>query len=375
MTVLWLLCVAVVFVEAAPPLSHHSFAIKKGAMSPGSPDEIETRVMVNTVSGEQVTILVGSGGRTEELRLLSKRHAGKLHDVLQTHEGNATAVRANLHWAGCPLLPFANRIANGAYHFQGASYQLPLNENVPGVRTDALHGFLCNRSLTVLGEWTFESEARLRLGYNFSGTDTPGFPWPLHVTIDFVLTAFDGFVITTRAFNPSTTGQALPWYNSWHPYFKVADVSRAIIELDKCSDWNHVVMPPGAPRKGSLIPTGQTQPINQTKYSGKVRIGGSSDKPTYLDDEFKATASVHDCPRLANLIIDPVVGEAVALWGDPQYRVFQIFTGGREVFPEHWSAVAMEPMSALANGYNNHDGVTVLSAQQTFEGSFGVHMA
>ena len=48
--------------------------------------------------------------------------------------------------------------------------------------------------------------------------------------------------------------------------------------------------------------------------------------------------------------------------------------GGRETFPEHWSAIALEPMSALADAYNNGDGLTVLSSQETFTGTFGIRM-
>merc|ERR1712203_1017283 len=101
---------------------------------------------------------------------------------------------------------------------------------------------------------------------------------------------------------------------------------------------------------------------------GSHPIGGNSTHPIYHDDEFKATSSVKQCPALAHRIHDPIVGETVVLWADPQYRIFQIFTGSRETFPEHWNAIALEPMSGLANAYNNGDHWSVLSAQETFEG-------
>lgn len=41
----------------------------------------------------------------------------------------------------------------------------------------------------------------------------------------------------------------------WHPYFRQADVSQTVIRFDKCG-WNSLMMTAGAPRNGTLIPTG-----------------------------------------------------------------------------------------------------------------------
>jgi len=47
-------------------------------------------------------------------------------------------------------------------------------------------------------------------------------------------------------------------------------MSKVVIRFDKCG-WNRVLMGPGAPRNGSLIPTGQTQ--IETGFDGTVPIG------------------------------------------------------------------------------------------------------
>lgn len=63
-------------------------------------------------------------------------------------------------------------------------------------------------------------------------------------------------------------------------------------------------------------------------------------------------------------------GDVAVLFADRQHRVYQIFTGAKEGWG--WDAIAMEPMSALADAYNNGDGLRVLAAGESFEGTFGV---
>ena len=131
----------------------------------------------------------------------------------------------------------------------------------------------------------------------------------------------------------------------------------------------------GAPRLGDLIPTGHSEPWN--KFDGTHPIGGSPKAPTYYDDEFKSTlppsaAVTAACgPHFRTRLIDAGgAGDASVLFSDRQHNVVQVFTGAKETWG--WDAVAIEPMSALADAFNNGDGLSVLSAGQAFDGSFGV---
>jgi len=366
-------------------LSAHSTGASDFVIVDGTIGDLATKVLKNNETGEFAEIVVTSGGRTEALYLFSRRF-GRVHQVLQSHEesdenARAASIRNNVHWAGCPLLPFANRIANGTYTFQGEKYYLPQNEN-SSVRSDALHGFLCNRTLKVVSATAGNDYASLTLGYNFTGKDTPGWPWPLSIEINYALTARHSLRITTRAFNPSSSGQAVPFYHSWHPYIKVSSVANAIVAFDaSCAGWNHLIMPPGAPRAGSLIPTGKTEAASKSFIDGKSSIGGTDSKPTYYDDEFKSLATgtlfcgSNTSSMLEHTVFDPATKAKVVLFADrSQYRAVQIFTGARETFPEQWSAIALEPMSALADAYNNGDGLTILSAGETFQGTFGLRV-
>ena len=67
---------------------------------------------------------------------------GGRHSVLLDHGRNATSARANDGWKGAMLLPYANRIANGTYTFNGKRYFLERNEDRTPYGREGLHGYL-----------------------------------------------------------------------------------------------------------------------------------------------------------------------------------------------------------------------------------------
>ena len=361
------------------------FKIDDVTLSPGTPAALLTKILKNEKTGEHVQIAVGSGGKTVRLQLISPA-TGKLRDVLVplTAWTDAAGIRdtiGTIHYAGSILAPFANRVANGTYDFFGKHYNLVRNE-CSDVRCDALHGFLYNRSMETVAQETYSTNgaygARLTLGYQFDGDSTPGWPFKAAMNVTYALESSGArttLSITTRALNTQTDGGAQPWTVSWHPYFLVSDVSTARVEFDTSGGggWRHLTCPAGAPRDGSLIPTGETTPW--TTFDGKTPLGGTAAKPTYMDDEFKATLPDHTPGgrggNIANRIHDG--NETTVLTGyNAAFRTWQIFTGSKELFG--WDAIALEPMSGLADAFNNGDGLTVLNVGEAFEGTFAVHM-
>merc|ERR1712159_509757 len=124
-------------------------------------------------------------------------------------------------------------------------------------------------------------------------------------------------------------------------------------------------MPAGAPRDGSLIPTRRTTPW--LKFTGEDIIGGTSKKPTYFDDEFKAYPKPDRLNEPACSLMKTEIRDgkgSSVLWQDASYRFTQIFTGSMELWGD--SAVAFEPMSAKADAFNNYDHLAILSDGETF---------
>lgn len=89
--------------------------------------------------------------------------------------------------------PFANRVANAQYQFLNTTYDLPMNEPA---RHGALHGFLCNRSMTVVSESVEAECVQLELNHFFNGSEQ-GYPFLLNLTLKLSLTlwSFDVEVV------------------------------------------------------------------------------------------------------------------------------------------------------------------------------------
>merc|ERR1712054_678495 len=112
------------------------------------------------------------------------------------------------------------------------------NEDRSPYGKEGLHGYLYKKVMKVTRTHADSASATLELSYDFDGTD-PGYPFSLGVRIAYTLDK-DGLTISTRARNDGTDGQPLPFFNSWHSYFLVNDISRAFVTLDRCSGWNHI---------------------------------------------------------------------------------------------------------------------------------------
>ena len=217
----------------------------------------------------------------------------------------------------------------------------------------------------------------------------------IDVTLIYKLTS-DGITVTVRVVNKEDQID-VPLTISWHPYLAVQDgtprhatprramprhvhhlplpnpmhphpppVSQAVIH--SACPLRHVVMGDGAPRHGDLIPTGNTETWDD--FDGTHQVGGNSTNPTYMDDEFRLTPSIHACPNLEVAVTDVAANNVTTvLFADPQFRYLQIYTGAMENWGE--SSIAVEPMVGKADAFNNGDGLQVVSADTTFEGTFG----
>jgi len=332
----------------------------------GSGDEaVHLKVLRNTATGEYIEVVPELGGKTEALVLRTPR--GDLRHMLLDHGRNATAARANEGWKGAMLAPYANRIANGTYSLNGVTHYLERNEDRGKYGKIGLHGYLYKKTMAVLAADAADDAAELTLGYAFDGTDA-GYPFLLATNITYRLDA-RGFTVTTAARNDMPDGATpLPYFNSWHSYYKVRDISTATVTLDRCSGWNHLRVSNDSNVYSDLIPTGLTAPW--TAFDGSAPMGGTTAVPAYYDDEFKATASAAACPELAVRVADGP--DTAVLWMDAQFRFVQVFSGTKKVFGEE--AIAVEAMSSAADAWNNEQGIRILQAGETFVGKFGVRV-
>lgn len=110
-------------------------------------------------------------------------------------------------YAGKTLAPWPNRVAGGAYRFDGAEHQLPVNEATTG---SALHGLALWNDWTVLAA----GDSTVVLGHTLHGQ--PGYPFQLELGATFDLQADTGLTYSLTARNVGRS--AAPYGASSHPF-------------------------------------------------------------------------------------------------------------------------------------------------------------
>ncbi len=156
--------------------------------------------------GEQHATVVEVGGGLRRYEVAGR----ELLDGYATDE-QCTGAR------GLPLVPWPNRIQDGAYTFDGTDYQVPLTE--PAAH-NAIHGFgrwrnwICRR----------HTESQVVMGIVLH--PQTGYPFTLDVRVDYELTAA-GLSVRTTATNIGPL--PCPYGTGQHPY-----LSLGTERIDEC---------------------------------------------------------------------------------------------------------------------------------------------
>ncbi len=219
-----------------------------------------------------------------------------------------------------------------------------------------MHGLLAGKKLNLNSATFDDKSAILILSYSFKNEEE-GYPfyWNYKITYTLSKQGLDISIVVQNAMQ----NDPLPLYIGWHPYFISDSVDKAVITFDKCTGWNHVEL------NSNINPTGITAP--GAPFNGTTPIGGTPSTPTHYDDEYKATSPPSMCGVIETKLFDPDSMKTVVLYQSENMRFIQVFTGLS-------GAIAIEPMSGMADAFNNHDHLSVLSGGETWEASFGVYL-
>lgn len=317
---------------------------------------LHLKVLRNVETGELVSVIYDFGGRIEDIHLLSKQ-TGELKPVIWSHHRNATSVRENGSWRGQILLPYANRVFRGIYDFRNVFYRLPIADFAGH---HAMHGLIFNRTFTVIYQGVDLHGAVVVLEYNFNGDDL-GYPFLLRVRFTYRL-LWDGFFFSVNVTN-MMDGYPMPFQVGWHPYFLVSDVSKAIVSFDRATAWNHVDVTP------DLIPTGMTQLWDN--FTRGTPIGGTFENPTAYDDGSKPVLPIQS---ITTTVLDPLtMDQTILVQNGYSFPFVHVFTGSASIWGVQ--SVAVEPMSGMADCFNNKNDMIVLDSSQSWEGNFEVKLA
>lgn len=288
-------------------------------------------------SGDQFEI-AGAGYRavvTEcgaTLRLLEHEGRPLVHGF--DEDQMASAGRGQL------LVPWPNRIRDGAYSFDGRNLQLGLTEPELG---NASHG------LVRWAAWTPEEQAASSVSLGYRLMAQSGYPWTLDLHVLFDLSA-DGLTVTQTATNLSD--QRAPYASGAHPYLSAGPgpVDRWELSL---------------PASLRLLSDARQIPVDEEDVTGTsydFRVSRPI-RDAVLDDGFGDLDRDADGVATA-LVRDPQTGQGAALWVDRHHPWLMVFSADKG-WDTPRAALAVEPMTAPPDAFRTgRDLLTLAPAGQ-----------
>ncbi|HSZ24448.1 MAG TPA: hypothetical protein VK766_01955 [Cytophagaceae bacterium] len=299
----------------------------------------------NTYTGEFVSILPSFGGALNQVTLCK---GNKLYELLEgsnTFEEFITNGKA--YFRGTKLFPFPNRLKDGQYCIENKVYQVAINSYL---ENHAIHGLVQESDFKVLDQVQLEEEALLRLYYQTSGKEE-GYPFKVKIIIEYKLDK-DGFSCRTTIENKDQ--QNIPVGDGWHPYIKTGS------KIDDC--FLTLSVEGFYEVDDRKIPIGKI--IQETTFLTSTQIS-----TTKFDTCYKGIETTDKI--LKTILEDPNHNISIVLWqltGERGYNYVQVYT------PPDRKSIAIEPMTCLANAFNNLEGLIVLAPNEKVDLLFGVRL-
>jgi aldose 1-epimerase len=247
-------------------------------------------------------------------------------------------------YAGVSLAPWANRIADGEWNWEGERLQLEITE--PDRRT-ALHGLVANRAFEVVSLSADAAELACAI------LREPGYPFDIRVSVRYALTD-TGIAVTMSATNQGE--RPAPVSFGAHPFLCIGQLPTRSLTLTVPVDREVIV-------DDRLIPTGIT-PVHPHSPQGKVFRLAEVELDTAFGmggrGPWQTTLESHD-------------GTRVVIWQDASMGWIQLFL--TDSFPGIGgpkTAIAIEPMTAPPNSFATGEDLTVVSPGETWSVSWGI---
>lgn len=242
------------------------------------------------------------------------------------------------------LIPFPNRIKDGEYTFEGATYMLPIDEHD---RRTAIHGY-GYRSF-----WKLVSLEESRVTLAWRAPNMNGYPFDIVVSATWEILA-DGLYLTVDATNHGDANA--PWAMAIHPwldngfngYGDEIDGHNAQCRLTVPAR-THVTV------DERLLPTG-TEPVEGTKFDLRSN-------PLLTEQPFDDawTDLTHEADGSVSAVFTRPDGMRITVGGDETITSFQVCTGTGFPAYMHPAGVAVEPQTAYANAFNTGKDLVVIA--------------
>lgn len=244
-------------------------------------------------------------------------------------------------WAGhgCHgqlLAPWPGRIRNGTYHFEGESFEVPIDDRTRG---SAIHGWV--RWAT----WQPKEHMADRITMRHRMFALPGYPFPLEYEQSYSWQSY-GLEISTAATNLGA--RTAPFGLGFHPYFTSGSSS-----IDDC------VLQVRANKyfenADDMSPVLPALPVDGTRFDFRepIAIGATPFDVTLADlerdDNGRAVVKFHRGDGDISI---------TCKYDDP-IKYVQLYTG--DTLGSHRRGVAVEPYTCAPDAFNNGLGLILLA--------------
>lgn len=248
---------------------------------------------------------------------------------------------------GTVLVPWPNRVRDGRWAQDGRTHQLDIDDVRHG---SALHGLLRDTPYQVVAR----SASSITLGAPVVPRN--GYPFHLHTEVSYRVVA-DGLTVTHTVRNIGS--DCAPVAIGAHPFLTIGDVPTETLTLTVSGSY-HVDV------DDRLIPTGCTA-VPGTPWDLRTgRVVADLD----LDDAWVVPAPADGGG--VHTLRSPD-GRTVSLWADESFGFVHVFITREFPRAETFvTAVALEPMTAPADAFNNGIGLRRLAPDETLSASWGI---
>jgi aldose 1-epimerase len=224
------------------------------------------------------------------------------------------------------LFPFANRVADGRYSFNGENFQLDIN-NVE--ENNALHGLVYNKTFYIKSQYAEKDRAQLLLEYEYDQSEA-GFPFPFCMHLEYT---FQSHRLDLKVSVQNKSEVPFPFTVGWHPYFVSANLNKSFVEF---------------------------------KSRTKLNIGHRNIGIALEDIESQESLSLKD------KLLDDCwqLDDEKVVFKTPEYNLrlsssesksfLQIYT------PPKKNTIAIEPTTGVSNSFNNNIGLKILEPKKEF---------
>ncbi|GAA3611599.1 aldose 1-epimerase [Flavivirga amylovorans] len=235
-------------------------------------------------------------------------------------------------YASSILFPFANRIKDGLYTFNGEDFQFEINQTE---ENNALHGLVYNKAFQIIDQETNHDSASVLLEYNETELSI-GFPYTYTIQLKYIFTKND---LSLSVSVKNTDSKAFPFTLGWHPYFLSDNLFNSSLHFNS---------------------------------SKKIVLGERNITTGVEDFELKNEFSIEDkqlddCWILdSNKVIFKTPGYQLTIESSSDNNFLQAYT------PPMPNTIAIEPTTGVSDSFNNKIGLKVLDANDTYNISWSL---